>query len=240
MKRVRKSINEPSELTAFRVRLARQPSPPLWSQFKSDPTRTRPVKEQLRADQSGLCAYCEVKLSEGNETVEHFVPRAKDHGRELDWQNLLLVCGGDEKSPPPKEFSCGHARNYAGSPVVLNPLNIPAGERLFTLESRTGKLNPDAPSCGRCGVSEQLVQATIRDLGLSVSRLSRARLRILETIDQQIAALVSAGSTFDEAERQLASEQFLPNATWPEFFTTLRWRLGDAAENRLTEIGYNG
>jgi hypothetical protein len=147
---------------------------------------------------------------------------------------------GDERTPPPKEFSCGHARNFAGSPTVLNPLEIPPAERLFVVESRTGNLHPDADSCGRSGISVEFVQATIKSLGLCVSRLARTRLRVLETLENEMAALVSDGLTFQEAERQLASEQFRPDDEWPAFFTTLRWKLGNAAEERLKGIAYNG
>ena len=75
---------------------------------------------------------------------------------------------------------------------------------------------------------------------MNVSRLARARLRVLETLEEEMADLVSVGLTFREAERQLATEQLRLNAEWPEFFTTLRWRFGNAAEERLKEIAYNG
>jgi len=238
VKRISKSADEPAELAAYRDRFAKQR--PLWNAFKKDSNRTGPVKDALRNDQRGLCAYCEVKLSPGNETVEHIVSRDKDHDRELDWQNLLLVCYGDEKSPPPKEFSCGHARNFAGSPEVLNPLLIPASERLFAVDGRTGELRPDLAACDRSGVPRHLVQSTLDSLGLRVSRLSRARLRVLETLEEQIARLNDGGLPFDLAERQLAGEQFSAHAEWPEFFTTLRWRLGAAAEARLAEIHFQG
>src|SRR5688572_11053263 len=211
MKRVSKSLVEPKELADYRNRWAARPNPPTWNEFKGRKHESAAVRSTLRSDQRGLCAYCEVKLSPGNESVEHIIPRATDHSRELDWQNLLLVCCDDERTPPPKEFSCGHARNFAGSPPVINPLEIPAAERLFVVESRTGKLNADVTSCDRAGIAVQLVQSTIGDLGLSASRLSRARLRILETIDQQITELVAKGLTFEQAEHQLVEEQFLPN-----------------------------
>lgn len=240
MKRISKSAGEPTELSAYRLRLSSQPSPPTWNQFKSNSNRTRPVKDALRTDQRGLCAYCEIRLAPGNESVEHIIRRDADHERELDWQNLLLVCLGDEKTPPPKELSCGHARNAAGSSDVLNPLQIPADERLFIVESRTGHLHPDVDSCARSGISAELVQASIVNLGLSVSRLARTRVRLLETLEEGVAALVDSGLSFQEAESQLACEQFRPDSDWPEFFTTLRWKLGTAAEERLKKISYNG
>ena len=110
----------------------------------------------------------------------------------------------------------------------------------IAVASRTGVLHPDTDSCGRSGFSLNLVRATIESLGLCVSRLARARLRVLETLENELNDLVSDGLTFQEAERQLANEQFRPDAEWPEFFTTLRWRLGNAVEERLKEIDYNG
>jgi uncharacterized protein (TIGR02646 family) len=49
------------------------------------------LRDQLRADQSGLCAYCLVAL--GPETkIEHVLPQAPT--TRFDWSNLALCCPG--------------------------------------------------------------------------------------------------------------------------------------------------
>ena len=59
MKRVRKSPDEPQELADYRARFALAPVPPTWKEFNKDPRRRESVKNRLREDQRGLCAYCE-------------------------------------------------------------------------------------------------------------------------------------------------------------------------------------
>lgn len=240
MKCIRKSPEEPQELIQYKSRFANRPTPPTWNEFKKSPDRVGPVKDSLRRDQLGLCAYCEVSLTSDNQSVEHLVPRSLDHSRELDWQNILLICLGDEKAPPPKELSCGQARNQARSPEVLNPLRIPPGEPLFAVESQNGKLSVDEKSCGRACVSPELVRSTIISLNLVADRLSMARLRLVETLEEEIKSLVDSGQSFPEAEKIVAAQQFQPNMPWPQFFTTIRCNLGNAAENRLREINFEG
>lgn len=240
MKRIRKSVEDPKALKVYKVRFANRPTPPTWNEFKKQPERVGPVKCILRNDQRGLCAYCEIRLAKGNESVEHIVTRDSDHDRELDWQNLLLICFGGERTPPPKELSCGQARNRAGSSIVLNPLQIPAHEPLFILKNQTGELSADEGSCQRAQVDAELVRSSVINLGLNVRRLANARLRVLETIEEEVGKLVDAGRSFPEAEQLLAADWFQPNKAWPDFFTTVRCKLGEAAEERLRIINFAG
>jgi uncharacterized protein (TIGR02646 family) len=151
MKRVLKVQTEPQALTDYKRRFADAPAQLIWTKFKKQTARRESVKKQLRDDQRGLCAYCETALIPEDESVEHFVARDADHGRELDWSNLLLCCAGGER-PLPEEVAdgalrhdpdgpktCGHAK-LRSQDAVLNPLEIPHTPRLFRIKSETGEI----------------------------------------------------------------------------------------------------
>lgn len=65
-----------------------------------DAGERRRVREALRADFAGCCAYCEDRCSKGGgtaaggtqETVDHFRPRASFPDEWLTWLNLVYAC----------------------------------------------------------------------------------------------------------------------------------------------------
>ena len=59
MKRVVKSPDEPPVLAEYKRDNAHIPANLVWARYKKRPDRREPVKEPLRTDQRGLCAYCE-------------------------------------------------------------------------------------------------------------------------------------------------------------------------------------
>lgn len=136
-----------------------------WSDFCNDnSTGKRAVQQQIREDQRGLCAYCEIDLTDIPENqrdisgtgaglkadfrIDHFHPQS-DHSDSsknwgLDWDNLLGVCtGGDEKCiVNPERFSRKNNNHHCDSrkhdriwdTIVLNPLDIPAFPCLWDYE----------------------------------------------------------------------------------------------------------
>ena len=65
-------------------------------------------------------------------------------------------------------------------------------------------------------------------------------LLINDQLQDQVAELAGQGIPIEEAMAQLAGELLVPNSEdyYPAFFTTIRWFLGDAAENVLQERDY--
>lgn len=147
--------NEPIELTNY---LLNEPTAS-WRDFTAVYVRKRLVQQQIKADQGGLCAYCEIDLLEGTGQassdfrVEHFHPksdRSTAHNWHLDWQNLLGCChGGSCKSVAdsalrfdPSDASCDvpkGEKNLTG--VILNPLTLPAFPSIFKCKRSSGKLS---------------------------------------------------------------------------------------------------
>jgi uncharacterized protein (TIGR02646 family) len=251
MKRVSKTHPEPAALADYKARFACAPAQQTWVNFKKAKERREQVRTQLRDDQRGLCAYCENALIADDESVEHFVARDADHGRELDWTNLLLCCAGGEH-PLPEEVAdgatrydpngtktCGHAKLQAPT-TILNPLNLPHSPRLFKFLSETGEIVPDEDQCSKAGVDIGLAHETICVLGLKAKRLSDARLAIMGQLLGELDGAGSSGPFTVDRERELAAYYLPQTGFLPAFFTTIRFTLGAGAEDRLVAISFQG
>lgn len=249
MKRIRKAVIEPMELATYRNRFHAAPRPPGWSGFKKDPDRRNAVKVALRNDQRGLCACCERQLVVGEESVEHFHAVANSPDRGLDWRNLLLVCKGDESvaavpssdlhGQPRHTTTCGLAKGCRL--IEINPLEIPAFPRLFRIESETGQIQPDYPNCSLAGVDGRLVADTLGVLQLNSGRLRRARKAVADELLVWLELDNAGDLAVGEREFELASQQFsASDERWPQFFTTIRFALGEGAERYLRQIDFVG
>lgn len=251
MKRVLKAQQEPPALTEYKTRFAKAPAEQIWTKFKKAKERREQVKKQLRDDQRGLCAYCENALIADDESVEHFVARHDDHGRELDWTNLLLCCAGGER-PLPEEVedgdvrydpegtkTCGLAKRKTTA-AILNPLALPHTPRLFKFTSEDGEIVPDEDECANAGVNVQLAHETIGLLGLKARRLNEARLAVMNKLLQDLADDGTTAPFTLDRERELAGMYLPQTGALPAFFTTIRFSLGMSAELHLAAIGFQG
>ena len=250
MKHVRKSHPEPEPLGEYRARFARAPKPPGWKDFTKDPRRREPVKARLRDDQRGLCAYCENRLTPEDESVEHFIPRSIAPESELEWTNLLLCCGGGatrqtdvstgEDSPfDAASRTCGHAKGAALGPI-LNPLELPVFPCLFRFTLEIGEIQPDPDSCLAGKVDSVLAEQTMTVLALRSGRLNRARLAVLNELLAQLAADGAAPAFSVERAAEIAAQQLPAGGDLPAVFTTIRWFLGTATEERLAAVAFEG
>lgn len=52
------------------------------------------VREALVAMAAGKCFYCETRLLESEQTVDHYVEVAEDRSQAFEWSNLYLCCSG--------------------------------------------------------------------------------------------------------------------------------------------------
>ena len=228
----------------------------------------RECRDHAIRDQSGLCAYCEQEISSDkprNRRIEHFHPKSdlsEAHNWSLDWNNMFAVCDGGSASlfevrkthPLPENLSCDahkdHLTPSKDLPIccegyLLNPLTIPSFPSLFTLDKGTGYLKPDDTVCHAIKPSEcafnsitELVNNTISVLNLNCERLAEKRRRIVVDIDKNKKRLRYRGVPLTTAPKRLAERYF--STRWPEFFTTLRCCLGDAAEDYLVSVNYEG
>ncbi len=121
---------------------------------------------------------------------------------------------------------------------ILNPLQIPAKDTLFSFDSFSGAMSVDVERCP--DMLRKKAENTIIELNLNAPRLKRLRKAVIEVLQEQVAEMAGQGFSVEEAMDQLARELLIPNSedSYPAFFTTIRWFLGEAAENVLRERDY--
>ncbi|MGN0483718.1 MAG: retron system putative HNH endonuclease [Lachnospiraceae bacterium] len=82
------------------------------------------VKEVLIHEQRGLCAYCMRRIHrDSHSRVEHFIPLSKDKEKALDYNNMLGVCDGGEKTTGQKKRIVCCDAHKSELEIFTSPLN---------------------------------------------------------------------------------------------------------------------
>jgi uncharacterized protein (TIGR02646 family) len=258
MKNVLKSA-EPQVLTDYQKRFIKQALPRTWDQFRSN-RKSDSVCEQLAVDQKGVCAYCEIDITERDRSVEHVIPKhtsTKGNNYHLSWPNLLIVCKGGleatatgagevpsyrQSLPPNVQPSCGAAkREKVPDGRLLNPLDLPSFPRLFRVNTLHGDIAPDPDECANANINVADADFTIGLLGLNCERLKANRLAVILQLEEDLQNLELQHQDLLANERVLARDYLgKGQPTWPAFFTTYRSFLGASADDHLRQIGYIG
>jgi uncharacterized protein (TIGR02646 family) len=254
MKKVQKGI-EPDKLEKYR--LARPTN--TWDQCARNKNRRDQIQQQLRLDQGGLCAYCEIDLKPKNALeaadfrVEHFHPKSDTstpHNWHLDWQNLLACCHGGSRSDivdAGNRFSSPHSCDVPKGEnnwdnVIFNPLYLPPSPSLFRFNRADGAISVNTANCNQAGLGVDRAQATIDNLNLDAVRLRNLRKPVLDRLNLQLRAMIVSGEDINQARTRLAQALLKKDndGNWPAFFSAIRDYLGEAAERQLIAINYNG
>jgi len=255
MKKCIKSQSEPSCLASFRT----ANSEGTWDQFRDqDREGYSSIRDVTRNDQGGLCAYCEIRLDQDNEQIAHFHPKSDTsapHNWALDWTNLWLACKGGSQTwmanphhhlpPLPDNLSCDQcAGQRILDDIVLAPHELPAFPRIFRFEQYPDRteIHVDEDPCSEAGIDCARAQQTIDQFNLNCTRLAGARLALHHQLESAIESLRESGVNPHVGFATLAKTHLKKdlNGHWPQFFTLVRWRLGQAAEGYLQSIGYEG
>lgn len=200
--------------------------------------------------------------------VEHFHPKSdviSGHNWALDWNNMLAVCSGGSQSvlhapshylqPLPANLSCDANKDRmiqsgklptdcAG--LILDPQQIHAFPCLFKVSSVDGSIEPDPSACAgtppwpnnQHACTFELVKHTIDMLNLNCNRLKQARLAVIRDIEKAKKQQRGKGYNADQGLANLATRYL--GHSWPRFFTTIRLRLGQAAEQYLKRNDFRG
>ena len=127
---------------------------------------------------------------------------------------------------------------------MLAPHELPAFPRIFRFEQQPDRIeiHVDAEGCHQAGVDPNRVQQTIEQFNLNCSRLANARLALHRELENALKRLRESGSDPRSGIAALARRHLAKDADgyWPEFFTLVRWRFRQIAENYLLLIGYEG
>ncbi|MCI5209550.1 MAG: TIGR02646 family protein [Candidatus Electrothrix sp. ATG2] len=136
-----------------------------WNDFSGD-SEYGEVKEQLIAEQLGMCCYCEVIISLKDCHVEHLKPKSIYPQNMFAYENLLASCNQKE--------SCGHKKGKWYSSDMVSPLDQDCEKRFtYTLDGRI------IPS----GKEDTSASETIEQLGLNCPKLKNQRKNIILALD---------------------------------------------------------
>lgn len=67
------------------------------------------VKQRLLEEQFYLCCYCCGRIDLDGSHIEHLAPQSQGTG-ELDFENMLASCPGEEHDSPTVGLHCGHKK----------------------------------------------------------------------------------------------------------------------------------
>lgn len=202
--------------------------------------------------------------------VEHYHSKNDSTDQKnwaLEWGNLWLVCLGGSGRPagdvPPDPRHClepleinlscdafkdrqinqGHLP-VAHEGILLSPHEIPAFPRLFKF-SPEGGIEPDDTACANVIIASNrtvntldLTQSTIAHLNLNCPRLTENRRIAKAQLEKRMQVARQSGKSIADIVRGLLHDGVA--GRWREFFTLIRWRIGQPAEEHLTAINFNG
>lgn len=136
-----------------------------WNDFSTS-AEHRELREQLLAEQIGMCCYCEVMLTVDDAHIEHLKPKSKYQQERFAYDNLLASCNRKE--------SCGHKKGTWYRPDMVSPLAKGCEQRFtYTLD---GRIIPSDKE-------DKLASETIEQLGLNCAKLKDRRKSIIKALD---------------------------------------------------------
>lgn len=104
-------------------------------------TQKERMRDALRIEHRGLCAYCNRRLPPGDRaTIEHWRPRSAPGTDPFAWPDLLLVCEGDAGA----ERTCDKKRG--ARPLTLHPARRPPDVEQVVRCRADGRLHVDDES----------------------------------------------------------------------------------------------
>lgn len=118
------------------IYIRKKPEPQKLLEYRKQPNATfddmdADVKKQLRdsllAEQGHLCAYCMCRIDDERDVkIEHWCPRNPNN--ELDYNNLLAVCYGNEGFPKEKQ-TCDTRKG--SDEISISPLSETHMKRIY-------------------------------------------------------------------------------------------------------------
>jgi uncharacterized protein (TIGR02646 family) len=177
MRTISKENSPPYHLEQRRLKGTPTHPEKAWQHF----SHKEEVRNSLKQQQYCLCAYCEIRLEELGEHIEHVMPKSQYPEKTFDYSNLVLSCldsailsqyPDDERS---RGHSVGKRDNTRFDPnLFVSPLN-PDCQRFFSYEL-TGEVEPHpalTPAEKTCA------EYTIDLLNLNNRRLVQERSRVI-------------------------------------------------------------
>ena len=173
---------EPEELRAWKAGQMVAGIEPRYDDLSRGPRQA--TKQAIFIEQTGQCVYCgrAIKLTEYNtHHVEHFRPRALYPDRELDYGNLFLSCGPQQR-PGGAQQTCGNEKKaWFDEDCYVKPAPEEACQRRFLFAS-DGRIRGDGSP-----ESDQMIDV----LNLNHRELITERSTLIEQLDAELSEGVS-------------------------------------------------
>jgi uncharacterized protein (TIGR02646 family) len=128
------------------------------------------IKEQLIAEQGGICAYTGMRIDAHTSHIEHLQPQTHcRNGEDVAYQNMVACSPGPgQQDPPYGAKQKGQWPDPSNAYLFVSPLS-PGCEARFNFDMR-GKITPAGS-----GHQDAAVAETIKRLGLDHSQLTELR-----------------------------------------------------------------
>jgi uncharacterized protein (TIGR02646 family) len=258
MKRVPGLLDEPPCLAMWRAANPgdeQAAGATAWKRFKDERNCYEVLLAALVARQQGLCGYCEQRVTKADGRLENFDYQVehvepKSRRRALDWQNLMLCCGGGTWAhhedptrfrPPQGGKSCGEHKGASELDPQCDPRSLPWRQPIVTVEL-DGFMRADVDACREADIDPNVLQDAIDHLlELNCERLRMARGSVARQTSKWVVDVfeeaLRLSPNLSEAEALSISELLVGGRLRPDrnghlcrFWTTERQYLGPLAE----------
>jgi len=218
-----------------------RPETTRWNAFRDTPAYTD-TRKALYDNQKGTCAYCEISLSENNQQIEHFTPKSKTtktNDLTYSFENYILSCKGgtnhfsrnpDEflsSSLPKDNHTCGESKKDEDpTNRCLNPYELPAFPLVKERLTEDGiSFSADINACRRANINIDIVKETIKILNLNCTRLSKARMKVWQAVQEEIDYAFTFPKTLQKDELESIANTYIQQGK--PFYTTALLCLAD-------------
>ncbi len=185
-----------------------------------------PIRIALVRDQGGLCAYCQRRITAGEDPttgrsqmkIEHWIPRTVSADHHLTWSNLLGVCLGvsRESADAPPDRMTHHCDTSRGDhKLFLHPVQGQGPDPRDHLQyTKGGEVKAAAKNAH--------VEGDICALNLNAWRLRRGREVVFKELWER---LERSGFSTNKLRRLARMHRIVAGTTVPEHAEFVRYHV---------------
>jgi len=183
-----------------------------------------PVRKCLCSEQEYLCIFCECRLRDnGDVRIAHWIPKAKEPKRALDWANLYASCSHEETC------DTRQGNRVLGFP---SPVELDFGKVLRFSRNGAILVRPEATSLlgeSAAAALEKAIGSPIEHndrastLNLNWEPLRKARAQAIDGVRQRVQKRYP-GRTASKADRKRMADEYLAEGRLTEYISiVLAW-----------------
>lgn len=159
--------------------IRKQREPKFWREFRKTPGATygiewmpkQELREALAKEQGYLCCYCMGRIEDTQDgmKVEHWRSQSEHGEVQIDYENLLGACNGNQGHPFPEQHCDTHKKNTS---ISVNPASADRDCSKFFRYLSDGSIRPSEslPEDEKRAISSDLEVLNINVEKLKVQR----------------------------------------------------------------------